>query len=228
MATDFTQLPDDGDVPKANQSWTVYRDYLKGLIQHDNFFERGKGFLSWLQGTVLTLCVESKKLKRGEYSMLLAAIKMKRGTAYNCRRIAKAFMPDRARTLGYTAMLRALGLATLDDRHDLAHEAPEFIDDDGDGNSTPEDQEIGANGKKKTKKISKVTHANVGAVLSKMKDAAKSIKKMPTPKIELDEALKVYQQIRTDAEMIRGFLGQIIANADKKIATIKPGKTKAA
>ena len=226
MATDFTKLPDDGDVPKANQSWAVYRDYLKGLIPHDNFFERGKGILSWMQGTALTLCVESTKLKRGEYSKLLADIKMKRGTAYNCRRIAKAYMPDRARTLGYTAMLRALGLATLDDRHDLSHEAPEF-DEVGDNSTPGNDQEIGA-GKKKNKKTSKVNHKNVGAILDKMKDAAKAVKKMPDPKIELDEALKMYQKIRTDAEMIRGFLQQIIKNADKKIATIKPGKTKAA
>lgn len=223
MATDFTQLPDQKDVPKENQSWIVYRDYLKTLSAHDNFFERGKGFLSWLQGTALTLCIESKQLKRGQYTKLLKAIKMKRGTAYNCRRIAKTFLPNRAAKYGYTEMLRMLGLATLDDRHDLVHDAPEDSDQ---SDATPgKRQQIGAKGKCKGKgkgSAPKVTYENVGARFAKMKDAAKAIKKMPDPKIELDEALRVYQQIRTDCEMIRGFLQQIMDKAETKIAKIQP------
>jgi hypothetical protein len=226
-------LPKQDGLPGENESWTVYRDYLLTLQQKDNFFERGKGAISWLQGEALNRCVTSKKLKHGQYTKLLAAIKMKKTTAYNCRRIAASFIYEYACRNGYSKMLEKLGWTTIGRKMDLVNDAPEFGGDDI-PDSTDTDDLPTTKGQKvdpikstepsndtKVDPSPKVTYENVDDQLQELFLVARGISRMPQPAIELDHAKKIYHNMRTKAVQVIGLLNKILKNAEKEIRKIE-------
>lgn len=224
----LSALPTEDSLPKENQTWTAYRDYLQGIRKDANFFERGKGWISWLQGEVLNRCVTSKKLKRGEYSQLLKSIGMQKGTAYNCRRIAANFPPEVARVKGFSEMLRVLKWETLDKRHDLERDAPELDDTGPTGSSS---QIINPNkGRPKSVKSLAINYENHKSKFSSLVDLATAASKFQVdPPVELADAEKYYDAIRTEADKARRLIAKTIKRAEKEIETLRlriPKKTK--
>lgn len=218
----LSDLPDEDGLPKENQTWTAYRDYLQGIRKDANFFERGKGWISWLQGEVLNRCVTSKKLKRGEYSQLLKAIGMQKGTAYNCRRIAANFSPGVARVKGFSEMLRILKWETLDKRHDLEQDAPE-LDDTGSAVSSSQKNNPKSTNPTNPKSVkSVVNYENHKAKFSSLVDLATAASKFQIdPSVELGDAEKYYDAIRTEAEKARRRIVKTIQRAEQELATLR-------
>lgn len=219
----LSDLPKVDDLPAENQSWMVYRDWLKSIQTDSNFFERGKGWISYLQGEVLNRCVASKKLKRGDYTKLLKSIGMKKGTAYNCRRIAARFGPREARKKGFSEMLRILKWETLDERGDLTHDAPEFDDvETSDIEETPEPgkgQNFHPNrNRPKAPKPPTVNYDNHGSKLKTLVTLARNLSKFQIdPPVELADAESYYDAIRTEAEKAKRLLVKAIGIATREL-----------
>jgi hypothetical protein len=116
--------------PPEGSTRTQYEKYLLSLRAPAGKFERGLGWLSFLQGMALERFMSSPKCKRGDYKRILEKVGLKPGTAYNVRRIYRAFKDkqDEARQKGYTEMLQELGLANKKDPTDK-EEKPPKVDD---------------------------------------------------------------------------------------------------
>lgn len=209
-------LPSPDALPGENEQWTVYRDFLKSLRSADLLFERSKGYLSWIQGTVLNLCVESSLLRKGQYARLLDHVGMKRATAYNCRRIAQSFTSDTARRYGYTQLLHKIAArGPLWDRVDLVRDAPEHEEDDLiPAPQSPKRQENGAPPKMRPVQV---TYDNVKSHLRKLGAVVNAILTMPDPKVELRDARATFELIRTECESLRGALRKVMRRAEQKI-----------
>ena len=224
-----TNLPAPSDLPPENQPWTVYRDFMLSLKKADNFFERGKGQISWLQGECLNRAVASNKLKRGDYKKLLKEIGWTKSTGYNCRRIAQRFDFSEACRYGFTEMLRKLNWSTLDTRFKLQTDAPEFDDpEECKSKDTDKGQLIDPSPSRKrsrkhrssSTKI-KVDYENVDKHLDNLLAVAQGIEAMPRPAIELAEARKVYESLRRKLTKIIDVLGKAYDAADAESAKLK-------
>jgi hypothetical protein len=102
----------ESDLPAEGQGEEVYLHYLKSLQEASTFWDRGKGWISWLEGRALNRLTESIKRKacdRGAYGRVLRQLGMKPTTAWYCRRIAAKFTADEVRTLGFSEMLYGIG-----------------------------------------------------------------------------------------------------------------------
>jgi hypothetical protein len=101
------------DLPADGKGEEVYLRYLISLRGTAECWDRGKGWISWLQGQALNRLVNSirsRTCKYGAYGRVRKRIGMTQTTAWYCRQIAARCTADEARTLGYVAMLRLLGV----------------------------------------------------------------------------------------------------------------------
>jgi hypothetical protein len=100
------------DLRSWGHSEEVYLRYLESLREVSGRWDRGKGWISWLQGRALNRLRESiqhKVCDRGAYGRVLRQLGMKQTTAWYCRRIAGTFTADAASTLGFSEMLYRIG-----------------------------------------------------------------------------------------------------------------------
>lgn len=93
--------------PTAGESLSVYLAYLKTLKADSLSWDRGKGRMSWLQGTVLLharkACQESGV--DGAWGKFLGSVGVKETTAKYLRKIAVTISEEESHTLGYDEML---------------------------------------------------------------------------------------------------------------------------
>jgi len=89
-------------IPRAGQRPEVYIRFLRGLKSEAEFWDRGKGKISWIHGTALNLLRAS--CKYGEWGPRLAETGIGLSTSKKLRRCAKEFSYSQAAKLGYDGM----------------------------------------------------------------------------------------------------------------------------
>lgn len=213
-------------IPKANLKHKVYVEALQNLHRQigfeprnqSDFFDRSKGWISFQQGQVLNLLKDSKLCKHGMYTPLVKQIPMSVETAYNCRRIAKAFDAKHARIFGYTQMLRGLGWKSVDTAGDLDDCLPQNAD-------TPSPQKpAGGRNVKPTRKPRQITPDNLPKQLKTMIETANDIKAMPPAKLKRQDAIQFYEDRVSEIQLITETLDKIRADFDKRLATLTKTK----
>ena len=197
------------DCPPEGATAKQYEKYLDSLRSPAGLWDRGLGWISWLQGQALERLVKSDRCKRGTYTSALEKIGMKRGTAYNCRRIYNQFRESVARKRGYTDMLRDLGLASVDERADLIHDC----DFDREEHAPKSPPTLGGNRKTKRHRITG-TLANI----------AKQLQTYKTNGATKELALRNRQEMKTELVKIKHLAETLIAECE----TVTTRKTKAA
>lgn len=214
-------------VPKRNQKPKVYLKALQDLHtqigfesrNESDFWGRGKGWISYQQGQILNLLKESKQCKHGMYTKTVEQIGMSIKTAYNCRRIAKAFDAKHARSLGYTKMLRGLGWESVDTAGDL---------DDGCGPNNAEVSRPQKGGKgrniKPTRKPKKITPDNLPQRMKAMISMANDIRAMPPAKMKRHDAIEFYENRVSEIQLLTEALDKIRADFAKRLATLTQNK----
>ena len=172
------------DLPPENADPVIYEIHLRNLISHADIWDRGRGWISWLEGMILERARKSSKCKRGDYGKILQAIGIHEKTAYNCRRIAQRFLPEKAKRMGYTEMLRELGWSSLDKKADL-------VDPEDETMRQPADSSIEESDDRKTRRS--VTDANLIATLDKVAKLMNAVATMPKSRKDLDKATAEYR-----------------------------------
>jgi len=101
------------DLPPVQADRKVYEDYLVNLNPTAGIWDRGKGWISWIQGTVLNRLKDSKKCTASDYAAVLEMVGISRSTGYHCCRIAAKIKEEDAMKMGYTEMAASLGCKSL-------------------------------------------------------------------------------------------------------------------
>lgn len=91
-------------LPGEGQPLQVYAEFLMNLRGQMEFFDRGKGWISWLQGKALLRA--RKVAKRGTWGPFLKKVRIKPTTAAYLLTIAENYSAEQAKAKGYSEMLR--------------------------------------------------------------------------------------------------------------------------
>jgi len=189
------------ETPKENQPLDYYRKYLRHLDPMLNILEIRLGYLRWLQGTALLHALESRRVKRGEYGKLLNQIGISKPTAFNCRKIAMGVPRVSAEKLGYSEMLRAVGiLKDQVDEEDAASESTTMLDEviiDGVENPLP-----------------RVTFHNFVEKLHHARDVLAAMTELEYAPASSEDALQRYGEALEQVQSIK----KLCSNLDKQLA----------
>ena len=176
------------DLPPEHETEEVYQKFLSTFQQRFTIWDRGKGWMSWVQGTVLNRIANSSRCGRQSIQRITDAVGIGRATAYNCRRIAQRFNPDEARTMGYTEMLTETGWKSF-------------------AKTTT----------KSKSKTQKVTANNLVDVLKKAWTTINQVPNIGKSKKERDDAAKDYRVAISHLKKIKRDADKAIAMLDSRI-----------
>lgn len=198
--------------PPKNATPKIYRDYLQSIRAEHNYFERGLGYMSWLTGCSLERAKRSTKVKRGDYQKIVEAVGLSQATAYNCRRIYKAYTRVNSMRMGYTEMLRKLGWNSLDTKTDIDKSA---------------DVESSSGGIGTGNRVKKITLNQLNPLLDGIANSIRAIKSMPLSALEPSKAQEEYEVARTTLTRIKADCERSIKFMEDRIASMsKKSKTK--
>lgn len=200
-------------MPKDHQTPAVYITALKDLHQQSSWnkqrqtdvWDRGKGWISFQQGQILNLIIESNKCKHGDYGKVLQTVGLKEGTAYNCRRIAKKYSEKHAKIYGYSVMLKGLGWESIDTKADLPDDGLRKVPDSK---------------KKTTRKPRNIKADNLKKHLAKMLETAKGIQAMDLVHLGRDDSRVLYEETIAELIQVRRVIEKTEADFKKRIVKL--------
>lgn len=203
------------EVPKENQPLDYYRKYLRHLDPMLNILEIRLGYLRWLQGTALLHAIESRRVKRGEYGKLLKQLGISKATAFNCRKIALGIPRVNAEKLGYSEMLRIVGILkdVVDDEEAAVGSASSLIDED----IAPEGENP----------LPRVTFHNFVEKLQHARDVLTAMTELEYAPASREDALRRYTDAKEQIRLIKKLCSDLDQRlADRIRANKKPRRSK--